>query len=284
MDQEQKEMATVGGIAFLLCCCLFVVCFSSKEKKSIETDKNNFQLSNTNTKSSKLVKGQRNTSFSGSSGGIARSSYTSSSSSSSNKKVVKNQLSKERLERIIAFQEKAKKQQQEWVKNHIKELLKNPDTPPKIRLKAQLVSNKNYVMAFKAHKNHEYKEAIEYYLNILNDKNASPEIKYIASEYLLDCAQATSDLELFLKVARLEGNLIAKNDLSILNVKKGNSYLKWVDEFESYMKARKDASYKSKLVSELAKRTFRTQQDAERVLNDRISMYERIYKDLLKNA
>ncbi len=40
--------------------------------------------------------------------------------------------------------------------------------------------------------------------------------------------------------------------------------------------------YKDRLINDFAKRTLRKRSDAERVLNDRIVMYENLYKDLLK--
>ena len=191
-------------------------------------------------------------------------------------------MTDEQRKRILAFQEKARKEQQEWIKEHIKNLIENPNTPAKIKIKAQLMENKKYVTAYKAHKNHDYKLAISSYLEVLKDKNSSPEIQYITVEYLLDCAQFTGDLDLFLKLIQIKGHLMADKDLSVLNVEKSDSYLKWTEEFTDYMKARSDPSYKDKLINEFAKRTLRTRSDAERVLNDRIVMYENLYKDLLK--
>ena len=75
---------------------------------------------------------------------------------------------------------------------------------------------------------------------------------------------------------------MATKDLSVLNVEKSDSYLKWTEEFTDYMKARSDPTYKDSLIDKLAKRTLRNRSDAERVLNDRIVMYENLYKDLLK--
>ena len=191
-------------------------------------------------------------------------------------------MTDEQRKRILAFQEKARKEQQEWIKEHIKNLIENPNTPAKIKIKAQLMENKKYVTAYKAHKNHDYKLAISSYFEVLKDKNSSPEIQYITVEYLLDCAQFTGDLDLFLKIIKLKGTLMATKDLSVLNVEKSDSYLKWTEEFTDYMKARSDPAYKDRLINDFAKRTLRKRSDAERVLNDRIVMYENLYKDLLK--
>ena len=220
--------------------------------------------------------------FFSSSSSSSSSSYYSSSTTNKKKSSSKSQITDAQRKRILAFQEKARKEQQEWIKEHIKNLIESPNTPARIKIKAQLMENKKYVEAYKAHKNHDYKLAISSYIEVLKDKNISPEIQYITAEYLLDCAQFTGDLDLFLKIIKLKGTLMATKDLSVLNVEKNDSYLKWTEEFTDYMKARSDPAYKDRLINEFAKRTLRRRSDAERVLDDRIAMYENLYKDLLK--
>lgn len=283
MNEEQKKLAIMGGIGILLCFCLLVVCLGRKDSTKSSDKKYKFNVAEKANKKASKKNNRSRTSSSGyhSSSG---SSAAGGSHSSSSKKASdsKSRITDEQRLKILAFQEKARKEQQEWIKNHIKELIEKPNTPPKIKIKAQLMENKHYVSAYKAHKNRDFDLAINEYLEVLKDKNTSPEIQYITAEYLLDCAQFTGNLELFLKIIKLKGTLMATKDLSALNVKKSDDYLKWTDEFEGYMKARTDSSFKDKLVSDYAKKTFRKKSDAERVLNDRIAMYENLYKDLLR--
>ncbi len=283
MDDEQRKKYIIGGVILLLCLILLIVCCGRNKKSSGNSEKNKYIDSKTVKKESKKDNrsNYQNTSSS-SSYSSSSSSYSSSSTTIRKKSSSKSQMTEEQRKRIFAFQEKSRKEQQEWIKEHIKKLIENPNTPAKIKIKAQLMENKNYVNAYKAHKNHDFKAAISSYIEVLKDKNVSPEIQYITAEYLLDCAQFTGDLDLFLKIIKIKGNLMATKDLSVLNVEKSDSYLKWTEEFTDYMKARSDPMYKDRLISDLAKRTLRKRSDAERVLNDRILMYENLYKDLLK--
>ena len=283
MDDEQRKKFIIGGVILLLCFVLLITCCRRGNRSSGNSEK---EIRSSDGKTFKNESKKDNysnyQSTSSSSSSSSSSSYYSSSTTNKKKSSSKSQITDAQRKRILAFQEKARKEQQEWIKEHIKNLIENPNTPAKIKIKAQLMENKNYVNAYKAHKNHDYKSAISCYLEVLKDKNISPEIQYITVEYLLDCAQFTGDLDLFLKLIKIKGNLMATKDLSVLNVEKSDSYLKWTDEFTDYMKARSDPTYKDKLINEFAKRTLRNRSDAERVLNDRIVMYENLYKDLLK--
>ncbi len=287
MDDEQRKTFIIGGVILLLCLVLLIVCCGRNNKSSGNSEKNKYIDRKTVNKESKKnnhsnYQSTSSSSSYSSSSSSSSSSYKSSSTTNKKKSSSKSQITEKQRERILAFQEKARKEQQEWVKEHIKKLIENPNTPAKIKIKAQLMENKNYVNAYKAHKNHDYKMAISSYIEVLKDKNVSPEIQYITVEYLLDCAQFTGDLDLFLKMIEIKGNLMATKDLSVLNVEKSDSYLKWTEEFTDYMKARSDPSYKDRLIDKFAKKTLRNRSDAERVLNDRIVMYENLYKDLLK--
>ena len=298
MEDEQRKTFVIGGVILLLCFVLLIVCCGRGNKSSGNSEKNNkfsdgktFKKESKNnnhsnyqrtSSSSSSYSSSSSSASSPSSSSSSSSSYYSSSTTNRKKSSSKSQITDDQRKRILAFQEKARKEQQEWIKEHIKKLLENPNTPAKIKIKAQLMENKNYVNAYKAHKNHDYKSAISSYLEVLKDKNSSPETQYITVEYLLDCAQFTGDLDLFLKLIKIKGTLMATEDLSVLNVEKSDTYLKWTEEFTDYMKARSDPSYKDELIDKFAKRTLRNRSDAERVLNDRIVMYENLYKDLLK--
>ncbi len=280
MDDEQRKTFIIGGVILLLCFVLLIICCGRDNKSSGNSEKEIKSLDGKTFK--KEPKKNNHSNYQSTSSSSSSSSYYSSSTTNKKKSSSKSQINDEQRKRILAFQEKARKEQQEWIKEHIKNLIENPNTPAKIKIKAQLMENKNYVTAYKAHKNHDFKLAISSYLEVLNDKNISPETQYITVEYLLDCAQFTGDLDLFLKMIKIKGDLMATKDLSVLNVEKSDSYLKWTEEFTDYMKARSDPTYKDKLINEFAKRTLRNRSDAERVLNDRIVMYENLYKDLLK--
>ena len=286
MDDEQRKTLIIGGgIILLLCFVLLIICCGRDNKSSVNSEKEIKSLDGKtfNEESKKNNHSNYHRTSSSSSYSSSSSSYYSSSTTTNKKKSSsKSQITDKQRKRILAFQEKARKEQQEWIKEHIKNLIENPNTPAKIKIKAQLMENKNYVTAYKAHKNHDFKLAISSYLEVLEDKSISPETQYITVEYLLDCAQFTGDLDLFLKLIKIKGDLMATKDLSVLNVEKSDSYLKWTEEFTDYMKARSDPTYKDKLINEFAKRTLRNRSDAERVLNDRIVMYENLYKDLLK--
>ena len=266
----------------MLCFVLLIVCCGRNNKSSGNSEKKIKLVDGKTVKKESKKNNPSNYQSTSSSSSSSSSSYYSSSTTNKKKSTSKSQITDEQRKRILAFQEKARKEQQEWIKEHIKKLIEDPNTPAKIKIKAQLMENKNYVNAYKAHKNHDFKLAISSYLEVLNDKDISPEIQYITVEYLLDCAQFTGDLDLFLKMIKLKGDLMATKDLSVLNVEKSDSYLKWSEEFTDYMKARSDSMYKDRLINEFAKRTLRNRSDAERVLNDRIVMYENLYKDLLK--
>ena len=280
MDDEQRKTFIIGGVILLLCFVLLIICCGRDNKSSGNSEKEIKSLDGKTFK--KEPKKNNHSNYQSTSSSSSSSSYYSSSTTNKKKSSSKSQINDEQRKRILAFQEKARKEQQEWIKEHIKNLIENPNTPAKIKIKAQLMENKNYVTAYKAHKNHDFKLAISSYLEVLNDKNISPETQYITVEYLLDCAQFTGDLDLFLKMIKIKGDLMATKDLSVLNVEKSDSYLKWTEEFTDYMKARSDPTYKDKLINEFAKRTLRNRSDAERVLNDRIVMYENLYKDLFK--
>lgn len=281
MDQEQKEMATVGGIAFLLCCCLFVVCFSGGSKKS--STENNPKLKDSYKVATKVEKKTtakiKHTSY------YSRSSSSSSYSSSdftqiSSNNVSKPRISKERIARIKAFKEKAKKAQKESVKKKLQAMLKDSNTSIQTKIKIKLSQNENYRIAYKALLDGDANLAIEYYEQLLKEKNLDNEIKYVALEGLQKCAKITGDLELYLNASKIKGELIATKDLSALNVEKSNSYKNWVEEFSDYMHAKKDKSIKNRLVTALAKKTSRTSKEAERVIDQRIAMYEALFKEL----
>ena len=123
---------------------------------------------------------------------------------------------------------------------------------------------------------------------VLKDKEATPLAKYYASWNLMEIARETSNFELFFLAARTRASLIAKEDLSIIDIEKTNDVMEELDVVENSLKAIKDPKYFDICVKNKLKGydniTIRKEDEelARKRVKEDIEYYSRVYKELIK--
>ena len=97
-------------------------------------------------------------------------------------------------------------------------------------------------------------------------------------------AYETKDLDLYFIAARMNAVMCAKEDLSVLGIKKSDHQLNWVDKVENSIKARNDPKYFEECVK--MKMVFYkygiNRIEAEREVRKDIKLYTNLYKELIE--
>ena len=279
MDEEQKKLLTIGVIAILLVLAMFVMCSKTPPKKEAKNNLKKLDSISGNEQSELSSRNQEHKHERNDRPIQSASypSYTYSDNSGDNGPV----FSAKTLENNKRFREKALAKQKEYIKKKTKELLDDPKTPPAKKLKARLITSKNYVAAFTAFKSKDYKAAIKAYHAVFADENSTIEMKYIALEGLQNSARKIKDLDLFILASKEIGKLIKDADLSLLDITKTEDYYEWSLRFEAYMKARNDVGLREQLINNEMKQYMVTRAKAERAIKRQIVTYESLFKEFV---
>ena len=165
---------------------------------------------------------------------------------------------------------------QKW----LEEMVNNESLDEKTREKYRLKLNKNFVEGKIASKNKDYKTALKKFYKALKDPSATVTSKYYIYMNLKILARKMNDIELFIIISKEEGRMLADNEIPVLDLKKSGDALEWITEFETYTKAKKNASIFNKLVTEEIKRTNGAigRDQAEAKIFEKIKEYEYAFK------
>ncbi len=173
-------------------------------------------------------------------------------------------------------------------KEHIEDILNDPNLSLEAREQLKIRNHPSFFKGMKAFKNQNYKEAMIGFSEVLKDKEATPLAKYYASWNLMEIARETSNFELFFLAARTRASLIAKEDLSIIDIEKTNDVMEELDVVENSLKAIKDPKYfdicvKNKLKG-YDKINIRKEDEelARKRVKEDIEYYSSVYKELIK--
>jgi len=276
MDEEQKKLLTIGVIAILLVLAMFVMCSKSpNQKKSGSGKKTSNASSNNRNVTSNKTENQQDS--------VHSTHYSTSNSSNyyATKEVEVPVFSAKTVENNKRFRKKAIARQREYLKKRTQELIDDPKTPPAKKLKARLITSKDYVEAFSAYKNKNYETAAKAYHKLFNDKNSTPEMKYIALEGLQNSAKKLGNLDLFILASEELGKLIMTANLTLLEVTKSSDYHEWALNFAAHMKARSDSALKARLIEDEMKKFLITRAKAERTVQKQIKTYETLFKEFV---
>ncbi|MFA5598589.1 MAG: hypothetical protein WDA26_13585 [Pusillimonas sp.] len=293
MDEEQKKLLTIGVIAILLVLAMFLMCSKSPNKDKTTSPKTTKTSKATESKNTHGLQAEDpfvDTYQSGSSYVPSNNSYTVTNSYAASFETSRYpsrignkgplvKLAKGELESIRKFRENAKKEQKDIIKAKIQKILNDPNADPALKAHCQVGSSEAYRVATVARKNKDFKKAIKSYHEMLKDKKSTPVMQYFALDGIKRCAQETQDLQLYILAIKQLGELMAKEDLSVINEEKSDSYLKWALKFEKYMMAKRDPAYMQSLIDEHMNRYKRSRSGAEKRINTEIAELESFYKE-----
>ena len=174
----------------------------------------------------------------------------------------------------------------ELKKEHLEKILNDPNLSIEAQEQLKIRNHPSFFKGMKAFKNQNYKEAMVGFSEVLKDKEATPLAKYYASWNLMQIARETNNFELFFLAARTRASLIAKEDLSIIDIEKSNTEMEKLDLVENTLKAIKDPKYFDICVKNKLKGidtiTKEEEERAQRKVKEDIEYYSRVYKELIK--
>ncbi|MBQ3644879.1 MAG: hypothetical protein II961_09810 [Candidatus Riflebacteria bacterium] len=176
--------------------------------------------------------------------------------------------------------DKLNKNAVEWLKNKTNDPRFSQKTIEKYKIK----SHKGFVNGSYALMNKDYKTAIKLFNETVKDPEATVVTKYFALQNLMTIAYETKDLELYFIAARMNALMCAKEDLSVLGIKKNTHQLDWVEKVEKSIKAKNDPKYFEECVK--MKMEFYkfgiNRAEAEKEVQKDIQLYTNLYKELLE--
>lgn len=294
------KKSKIKVIIIIILCILLLVCLFSMKYIQIkyESKKSDFKIANINISNNKSLNKQNkldsNINYGinekkekrKDSSNINKISNSSSSPTYSSaifdEPIIRQAtISKKQIKANEAFKAKAILRQKALRDEMIEKDLKDPTTPPLIKLRAQLIKSESYSSAYKAFKEKNYIDAIKKYNDVLKDSKSTPAVKYIALQGLQNCAKLTNNLELYILACKETGLLLSKEDLTVINKRKTNDFLDWANEFADYMHARKDSNIKNKLISQIQNQNNWNSKEAEDYVNKQIEKYEYLFKEFI---
>lgn len=171
--------------------------------------------------------------------------------------------------------------------------LKDPTLDPQALEQYKIKANKDFTRGMLARKKKDYKLAIRSFNDVLKDKATSPITRYFALQNLMDIAKENHDMELYFIAARMNANLQATEDLSLIGIEKNEDALEWVTRVELTLKAINDQkSFEECVKLKLYKENETSggnvvidessRKEAEEAVRRDIAYYSETYKELLK--
>lgn len=180
-------------------------------------------------------------------------------------------------ERIQRLRQRA----QESNYNRIFEKANDDSLNPREQENYRLKANVSYVQGLTELRRGNPQAALSKFFDAMEDEHASPISKYLITRYMKRAASKLKDFELYLDIARIEAELIANEDLSLLGVEKSNSRSKWLDEQEMYYKAMTDRSEFNAIVTRRIGSEMRNPREREeKILNEQIERFRRRFRGI----
>ncbi len=188
-------------------------------------------------------------------------------------------LTEEEKEKKRKKREEERKKIANLKKEMMKKMLEDPNISPDDYEKLKLRSNPSFLKGMAAMENGDYDTSIVSFNEILKDKDATPVSKYFACTELMVVARRKHDFDLYFIAARMRANLIANEDLSVLDFEKDNKAVERINKIESLLKAKNDPKYFD-LVVETRLARVSNLPDGEEGKPTREQVVERVKKDI----
>lgn len=119
-------------------------------------------------------------------------------------------------EREAALQKKLEKAREDY----FTKMLKDPSVSDRDKEKLRLRSNENYVKGIASIRSGEYVQSLASMNEAMKDPNASPVSKYFILSSMMESASKLGERDLYFKIMAIQAELISKEDLAIIGVKK----------------------------------------------------------------
>lgn len=235
MDESQRKIFVVFFVILAIMLGLFVVSYSLRGVKKKRVDSKT--LTSVLKKPKPTIEPEAKPSSSPTSTPLKSSiiGQTSPFSETDLKEITMARTDAERLLRIA---------NDSWLLDQVNNESLNERTREKYRLKTL----DSYMDGMNAFENGDYQASIKLLIQSLKDPNATPVSRYLILLFLRSAATKIKNFELFLEFAKVQAELINKEDLSSLGIEKTDNAIAYCVELEELYKAATNESEYKKLV------------------------------------
>ena len=162
-------------------------------------------------------------------------------------------------------------QAHQWTVDRVNDMSLATETREVYRLKLL----KGFVKGHEALDQNRCRDAIDEFEKALTDEHASDVSRYLTYRYLIEAARRMGDMEQYLKYSKIQADLVAEKDLTVLSIKKSIGAKQQIEEFAEYLRASKSPDAMQSLLAKKMAGCKLTGKEREKRLESVLKMIQR---------